>query len=111
MEEIIKSLLTGDLEMSMSNCVLRQCGVDSPIVYEGPGLLTQEPDKSIRLRVFAALVDHSEAFHRLSNRDLTPGELVPASQYYDFEGRDPYGAVWRGDRISIETDFGSGTYV
>jgi hypothetical protein len=85
--------------------------MDSPIVYEGPGLLTQEPDKSIRLRVFAALVDHSEAFQRLFNRDVMPGQLAPDSQYYDFEGRDPYGAVWRGKRIWIETDFGSGTYV
>jgi hypothetical protein len=111
MEKFIKSLLAGDLEMPMSDCALRQCGVDSPIIYEGPGLLTQEPDKSVRLMVFAALVDHSQAFDRLLTPDLTPGELVPDSQYYDFEGRDPYGTIWRGNRISFETDFGSGNYV
>lgn len=97
--------------MYMSDCVFRQCGLDSPIVYEGPGLLTQTRDKSILLRVFAAPVDHSEAFSRQFNDDLTPGELVPDSQYYDFEGRDPYGTVWTANRISIETDFGYGTYV
>lgn len=111
MERIVKSLLTGNFEMPMSDCALRQCGLDYPIVYEGPGLLTQEQDKSILLRVFVAPVDHSEAFNRHFNGDLTPGELVPDSQYYDFEGRDPYGTVWRANRISIETDFGSGTYV
>ena len=111
MERIVKSLLAGDFEMPMSDCTLRQCGLDSPIVYNGPGLLTQEQDKSILLRVFAAPVDHFEAFNRHFNRDLTPGELVPDSQYYDFEGKDSYGTVWRANRISIETDFGSGTYV
>lgn len=111
MEKIVKSLLAGDLEMSMSDCALRQCGVDSPITYEGPGLLTQEQDKSIHLRLFAAPVDLSEAFHREFNRDLTPGVLVPDSQYYDFEGKDPFGTVWRSSRIAIETGFGSGTYV
>src|SRR5690606_24141193 len=111
MERIVKSLLNGDFEMYMSDCVFRQCGLDSPIVYEGPGLLTQTRDKSILLRVFAAPVDHSEAFSRQFNDDLTPGELVPDSQYYDFEGRDPYGTVWTANRISIETDFGYGTYV
>lgn len=111
MEKIVKSLLTGDFELPMSDCALRQCGLDSPIIYEGPGLLTQEQDKSIFLRVFAAPVDHSEAFNRHFNRDLTPGELVPDSQYYDFEGRDSYGTVWRANRISIGTNFGYGTYV
>jgi len=111
MEKIVESLLAGDLEMPMSDCMLRQCGGDSPIVYKGPGLLTQEPGKSIRLRVFAAPVDHSEAFNREFKRDLTPGKLVPDSQYYNFEGKDPYGTIWRANRISIETDFGSGTYV
>lgn len=111
MEKIVKSLLAGDLEMPMSNCALRQNGGDSTIVYEGPGLLTQELDKSIRLRVFAAPVDTLEAFNRDFNQDLTPGVLVPDSQYYDFEGKDPFGKVWRANRISTETDFGSGTYV
>lgn len=111
MEKIVKSLLAGDLEMPLSDCALRQFGVDSPIIYEGPGLLTQELDKSIRLRVFAAPVDLFEAFKRDGNWDLTPGVLVPDSQYYDFEGKDPFGKVWRANRISIETDFGSGTYV
>ncbi len=95
----------------MSDCALRRCGVDSSIVYEGPGLLTQEMDKSIRLRVFSAPVDFLEAFNRDFNRDLTPSVLVPDSQYYDFEGKDPFGKVWRANRISIDTDFGSGTYV
>lgn len=111
MEKIVKSLLAGDLEMPMSDCALRQCGVDSPIVYEGPGLLTQGQDKSIRLRVFAAPVDLSEALPREFNRDLTPGVLIPDSEYYDFEGRDPHGTVWRATRISINTSFGTGTYV
>jgi hypothetical protein len=111
MEKIVKSLLSGDFEMAMSNCALRQCGGDLAIVYEGPGLLAQEPGKSIRLRVFGAPTAPSEAFDREFSRDLTPGELLPDSQYYDFEGRDPYGAHWRANRISIETDFGSGTYV
>lgn len=111
MERIVKSLLAGDFEMAMSNCALRQCGGGSPIVYEGPGLLAQEPGKSIRLRVFAAPLALSEAFNREFSRDLTAGELVPDSQYYDFEGRDTYGTRWRANRISIETDFGSGTYV
>lgn len=111
MEKIVKSLLAGDFEMAMSNCALRQCGGGSPIIYEGPGLLAQEPDKSIRLRVFAAPLAPSEAFDRELSRDLTAGELVPDSQYYDFEGSDPYGKCWSANRISIETDFGSGTYV
>lgn len=64
MERIVKSLFAGDLEMPLSDCVLRQIGVDSPIVYEGPGLITQELDKSIRLRVFAASVYFLETFKR-----------------------------------------------
>lgn len=36
---------------------------------------------------------------------------MPDSQYYDFEGKDPFGTLWRAHRISIETDFGSGTYL
>ena len=111
MEKIVKSLLSGDFEMAMSYCVLRQCGGASPINYEGPGLLAQEPGKSIRLRVFAAPLADSEAFNREFSKDLTAGELVPDSQYYDFEGSVPYGTRWRANRISIETDFGSGTYV
>lgn len=111
MQNIVKSLLAGNFEMSMSDSALRQYGVDSPIVYEGPGLLTQELDKSIRLRVFAAPVDISEAFRREFSRDLTPGVLVPDTHYYDFEGKDPYGKIWTANRLSIEADFGSGTYI
>lgn len=70
MEKIVRSLLDGDLEMPMSNCVLRQCGQNSLIIYEGPGLVTQEPNKSIRLRVFAAPLDISEAINREFNRGL-----------------------------------------
>lgn len=111
MEEIIRSLLTGDFQLPMSECALRQCGLDSPIIYEGPGLLTQEPNKSIRLRVFAAHVDEAVAFDRQFNRNLTPGVLVPDSQYFDFEGKDPYGTFWRVNRLSIETNFGARTDV
>lgn len=97
--------------MPMSDCVLQQCGEKSSIIYKGPGLITQEQGKTICLRVFAAPLDISEAITREFNRDLTPGQIVPDSQYYDFEGKDAYGTIWRASRISIKTDFGSGTYV
>lgn len=111
MEKIVQSLMAGNLEMPLSACVLRQSGVDSPIVYEGPALLTQDLDKSIRLRVFATPVGHLDAFERQFNRDLTPGVLIPDSHYYDFEGKDSYGKVWRANRLSIDTEFGHGTYI
>lgn len=111
MESIVKSLLAGDWEMPLSDCVLRQGGMGSEIIYKGPGLLMQEVDKSIRLRVFAAPVEPSDAFHREFGQHLTPGVLVPDSHYFDFEGKDPYGTVWCANSISINADFGSGTYV
>lgn len=37
--------------------------------------------------------------------------LVPEYKYYDLEGKDPFGKVWKAYRISIDTDFGAGTYV
>jgi len=85
--------------------------MSSEIIYKGPGLFMQEVDKSIRLRVFAAPVEPSDAFHREFDQHLTPGVLVPDSHYFDFEGKDPYGTVWSANSISIDTDFGSGTYV
>ena len=111
MEKLVKSLLSGELDMALSGCVLRQVGAASPNLYEGPGLLTQKLDKSIQLRMFAAPLDYMEAIKRDLNRDLTPGVLVPNSEYYDFEGKDPFGTVWRASRISTETDFGSGIYI
>jgi len=111
MEKIVKSLLAGDLEMPLSHCVLRQCGGSSPIVYEGSAFLMQEPNKSVRLRMFAAPVEMVQAFERSFKRDWIPGVLLPDPYYYDFEGVDTYGAIWKANRISIDTEFGSGVYV
>lgn len=109
--EIVGALLAGKLEEPLSSCVLRQRKPDTGNVYEGFGLLLQDADRSIRLRVFSPAVDITERLFRIADRDIVPGELLPDSEYYDFVGTDSRGRTWKAERISISPEFGELTCV
>jgi hypothetical protein len=112
MDKICKKLLEGSFELPLAKCVVAQCGAENPIEYNGPGLLSQANDKSIELRVFSDGVDTIDALQRMYGRPLTsPGVIIPDTHYYDFEGIDTDGEKWFTNRISIKTEFGSGTYI
>lgn len=111
MEEICKKLLARTYEMPLPNCQLRQCGANDPIIYEGPGLVTQNEHGRLRLLVFAASVEESEKFDRTFKRPLDPGQLVPETEYYDFQCIDQFEVRWTAKRLSIDPNFGAGTYI
>ena len=109
--EIVGDLLAGTFEEPLSSCVLRQRKPETGAVYEGFGLLLQDADRTIRLRVFSPAVAITERLFRHSDRGIEPGELIPDSEYYDFVGTDSRGRTWKAERISISPDFGQLTCV
>lgn len=111
MDDIIRKLLDGSLTLPLHNCKLTQCGTDAPITYTGYGLIDQNRDLQIQLRIFTEEVDFSEAWMRQFDRPITPGILVPDSGYYDFEGLDIDGEKWFAKRLAIKPSFGANTYI
>lgn len=111
MDDIVKKLLNGTLSLPLHNCKLTQRGAQEPIIYTGYGLIDQNRNLEIQLRLFAVAVERPEALMRQFDRPLTPGILVPDSGYYDFEGTDLHGEKWSAKRLTIKTDFGASTYI
>ena len=107
------ALFAGTFEMPLADCELRQQDIEKPRVYAGPALLTQRPDKSLHLRLFAAPRGEIEGMQEFfSALDATPGKLHPDSNYYDFTGVDQYGVTWNAKRLPIDCSYGfNSTYV
>ena len=111
MDDIVKKLLNGTLSLPLHNCKLTQRSAPEPIIYTGHGLIDQNRNLKIALRLFAEAVEPTEALMRQFDRPFTPGILVPDSGYYDFEGTDLHGEKWSAKRLTIKTDFGASTYI
>lgn len=111
MDKLVNNLLDGSLSRPLHDCVLTQCGTQTPIVYTGHGLIEQSRDLKIQLRIFAEAVETVEALTRQFDRPFTPGILVPESAYFDFEGYDINGQKWAAERLTINPDFGASTYI
>lgn len=79
------AFLKGKLELPVSQCELRQRGVDDPQIYEGPGLIGQDSNERLELRLF--VTQHSDDAMMRNMKDsfsTKVGELVPDDRYYDF---------------------------
>lgn len=92
----------GTLNVDFGHCVITQRGVDDPIIYQGPGTLSQAPDKSLRLTVHAAAVDTMEAMRREFADTAEVGELTPEREYYDLRATDHEDKTWTADRVALE---------
>ncbi|HEX7917683.1 hypothetical protein [Rudaea sp.] len=107
-----EDVLRGILDMPLFKCELRQRGIASPIIYEGPGFLSQTPDKSLLLRIFSNGVSEKESFARLCGpARVAPGSLIPDTEYYDFRGYDQNGVLWVAEQLSLDLGFGEGSYI
>lgn len=112
MNSIRRQLVTKDFELTLAKCELRQCGTEAPIIYTGPGIVSQEPDGNLLLRVLDTKeVAETDKFERVLRSDLTPGVLIPDTHYYDLEAIDNAGNRWVAFRQSIAENFGAITEV
>ena len=99
--------------MALPRCELRQRGTDTPIFFSGPGLVTQNVDRGLVVRVFAPPVeDMVETMNRSFNQDFVPGHLTPETDYYDLWAEDMTGAPWVAERVRVSTSHSfHGTYI
>ncbi|MBF4067512.1 hypothetical protein LRP79_00140 [Burkholderia pseudomallei] len=108
----LDALLAGKLEIPFAQCTLTQRGTSTPIVYEGAGLLMQDADRNLRLRLLVQYVPAHEAIQRHLFRPFVPGVIVPEPEYYDLVATDLTGTEWVAERLSLSTNFGTaGTYM
>lgn len=106
-----KELATGTFQIPLVHCKLRQRGAEAPIIYEGPGLISQSKDGNLQLQMFSEKVEFSEAFRRDHGLIVTPGTLFPENTYYDLDAIDFDETRWRATHLSINVTFGAGTLV
>lgn len=107
------ALFAGTFEMPLADCELRQRDTEKPRVYTGSALLTQQSDKSLHLRLFAAPHGEIDSWKEfLGAWDAIPGNLDPESNYFDFTGVDQHGVTWKAKKLSIDRSYGvNSTYV
>jgi len=103
-----EDILRGALDLPLFNCELRQRGASAPIIYKGPGFLSQTSDRSLLLRVFSEPLSVKDGLMRLVGAQAGPGMLVPETGYYDFRGDGQDGSVWTAERLSLHLDPGTG---
>lgn len=109
MEMTLKTLLAGEFTQTLAQVEVRQCGVEHPIVYSGPGLVRQEADGELLLQVLdSGHIDEVEKFQRSWDAGPGFGRLLPESGYFDIEAMDNAGNAWRARRQSIKCRFGHG---
>lgn len=111
MDEICKELLAGTLEMPLNNCQLLQCSTTTPILYRGPGMITQDANGCLHLRMFSEGLDVHEAMRREFCWGSVAGQIIPETEYFDFHGVDQFGAIWTAKHLSLGINFGKGTYI
>lgn len=82
---------------------------DSPRHFSGPGLIYQNENGQLLLKLFAAQKPDFEAeWERLnSQRRTVPGQVVPFNQYYDLQAQKLGDEAWTSARVLIDssTDF------
>lgn len=112
MDSIRRDLVAKRFQLTLAKCELRQCGTDTPIIYAGPGVVSQEADGNLLLRVLHTdEIAEDVKWDRFYRSDLTPGVIVPDTHYYDLEATDNAGNRWVASRQSIDENFGAITEV
>ncbi len=105
MDDIQPKLLAGTFEMPLANGKLTQVGPSPQYTYTGPALVSQDADRGLRLRLFAPGMPMTDFSNRQEAHSLKPGQLIPDSYYYDFEGIDVFGRHWTSNRLWLNPDF------
>lgn len=109
MDATLKALLAGTFTQTLSKVEVRQCGVDNPIIYSGPGLIRQDADGEMILQVLdTSKLEEAEKFRRTFDEGPGFGKLIPEKGYFDIEGTDSIGQSWYSKRQSINSRFGQG---
>lgn len=75
-------------------------GTDTPIIYEGKGLITQIDNDHLNYKLFATHaknIDPGAEMMRMFNG--TSGKVIEADQYYDLTANDVHGQVWTSEHI------------
>lgn len=88
---------------------LTQNTPDCPRHFSGPGLIYQDENGQLLLKLFAAQKANLEAeVGGLNSRlSVAPGQVVPSTQYYDLVAKKLNGEVWTSAHFLIDpsTDF------
>jgi hypothetical protein len=114
--ELLKRFANDQLIVDLPTMNLKQCGMSKPATYTGCGLLLVHADKEFELRMY---VTGSESHSQKSIEDMErflqevqSGDVLPASEYFQFSGVDFDGLEWVCDRVAVDVyDQGHGIVI
>lgn len=99
-EDLSNAYRQGTLVIDCVTMKLTQRGTDTPIIYEGKGLITQIDNDHLNYKLFATHaknIDPGAEMMRMFNG--TSGKVIEADQYYDLTANDVHGQVWTSEHI------------
>jgi len=96
-------ILTNSFSLEFLRAKLTQKNNEAPVVYSGPGSVTQQSDGTLILKLYH-LYESSEEFIKGVNisfggSGLQPGQIIADHHYFDFEGTDLSGQKWTSNHI------------
>jgi len=99
-EKIIKQVISYELVIDFIEIKLTQNTEEDPIVFIGPGSITQTIDGILSLKMYHKIKDLAkEATHGLQH--FEPGKIISDDNYFRFEGVDFSGKLWTSENVWV----------
>jgi hypothetical protein len=101
----------GRLTIACPQISVRQNITTDGLFFIGPGYIRQDSARRIVFEFIATEKSHGadEVLDIVYNaNDVSPGQMIPRSHYYDFSAKDLFGREWNNHGVSIDFDGGSG---
>ncbi|WP_156804891.1 hypothetical protein [Vreelandella jeotgali] len=100
----LELLLANQFEIDCIQIELKQQKDDDPIIYSGPGSITQKPDGNFHLKLYHSFNDVTkELMPSLGN--TMPGKIIRKEEFFSMEAVDISGNTWTADDISVPEGF------
>ena len=115
--EDTQRVLENAFSLEFLRAKLTQKRDESPVVYMGPGSITQQSDGSLTLKLYHLFESSAELLEDVKTtfgggekqpgeiifgvNELQPGQIIEDHHYFDFEGVDLFGFIWTSPRIWV----------
>lgn len=101
-------VLSNTYALEFLRAKLTQKDTAEPVIYFGPGSVTQDSNGHLQLKLYHLYPTPSdmvaEVNSALGGSSLEPGRLIADHHYFDFEGFDLFGKKWTSPHIWLTGD-------
>ena len=102
-KETIDKLISNSFEIDCIDICLTQKTDNDPLVYTGPGTISQDEHGILQLKLYSKINDKKKEYSHLLKYN-PPGKFIADDNFFTLKAIDMHGNEWLADNILVSTN-------